>query len=142
MAIMISEDPSRIDMPLIHRFLDRESTWAQGIPYAILEKAIRNSLCFGAYDDDAQVGFARIVTDRATYAYLCDVFTVPSHRGHGISRMLVQAILAHPDTRGLRRFNLVTSTASGLYEKFGWTPLSKPQLHMERHFPDVYRQAL
>lgn len=140
MTITISEDQSRLDIPLIHRFLDKESTWAQGIPLGTVEKAIRNSLCFGAYEGWKQVGFARVVTDRATYAYLCDVFTVDSHRGRGISRMLMEAVLAHPDVHGLRRFNLVTSTASGLYEKFGWTALSKPQLHMERYFPEIYQR--
>jgi GNAT superfamily N-acetyltransferase len=142
MIITISNDQALLDLPLIHRFLDQESNWAQGIPFAVVEKAIRHSLCFGAYEGDMQVGFARVVTDRATYAYLCDVFTLPSHRRRGISRMLMQAVLAHPDVHELRRFNLVTSTASGLYEKFGWMPLSKPQLHMERHFPDIYRQGM
>ncbi|HYD81264.1 MAG TPA: GNAT family N-acetyltransferase [Paucimonas sp.] len=139
MTITISDDHSLLDVPLIHRFLAGESTWAQGIPFAVVEKAIRHSLCFGAYEDGTQVGFARVVTDRATYAYLCDVFTLSSHRGRGISRLLMDAVLAHPDIQGLRRFNLITSTAAGLYEKFGWTPLSKPQTHMERHFPDIYR---
>jgi GNAT superfamily N-acetyltransferase len=140
MVITISEDQSRLDIPLIHRFLDKESTWAKGIPLATVEKSIRNSLCFGAYEGWHQVGFARVVTDRATYAYLCDVFTVASHRGQGISRMLMDAILSHPDVRGLRRFNLVTTMASGLYAKFGWQPLSKPELHMERYFPDIYQR--
>lgn len=140
MSIEISDDPSRIDLDLVHRFLDAESTWAQGIPRATLEKAIRHSLCFGAYEDGRQVGFARVITDRATYGYLCDVFTVRECRGRGISRLLVEAVLAHPDIAGLRRFNLVTSTAAGLYAKYDWKPLASPQLHMERHFPEIYRQ--
>jgi GNAT superfamily N-acetyltransferase len=139
--LSISDDPSLLDLPLIHRFLSEESGWAQGIPKSTVEKALRNSLCFGAYEDGCQVGFARVVTDRATYAYLCDVFTLPSHRGRGISRMLLDAVLSHPEVAGLRRFNLVTTAASGLYRKFGWTPLAKPELHMERHFPDIYRRA-
>lgn len=139
MTITISDDQSRLDIPMIHRFLSEESTWAQGVPLSIVEKAIRNSLCFGAYEGQKQIGFARVVTDRATFAYLCDVFTVTAHRNRGISRLLMEAVLAHPDLDGLRRFNLATSTASGLYSKFGWTPLSKPELHMERYFPDIYQ---
>jgi GNAT superfamily N-acetyltransferase len=141
MTITISEDQSLLDIPSIHRFLAIESTWARGIPLATVERAIRHSLCFGAYEDGAQIGFARVITDRATYAYLCDVFTMPPHRGRGISRMLMKAVLAHADVHGLRRFNLVTTTASGLYEKFGWSPLAKPQSHMERYFPDIYQGA-
>jgi len=138
MTISISDDPDLLDVDLVHGFLANESHWAQGMPREVLEKALRHSLCFGAFEDGRQVGFARVVTDRATFGYLCDVFTVESHRGRGIARLLVEAVLAHPDIRGLRRFNLVTSTAAGLYRKFGWTPLARPQIHMERHFPDIY----
>jgi GNAT superfamily N-acetyltransferase len=139
MTIDISTDPERLDLPLIHRFLSEQSTWAQGIPYAVVEKAIRNSLCFGAYENGAQVGFARVVTDHACFAYLADVFVVDSHRGRGISRLLVEAVLAHPDLQQLRRFNLATSTAAGLYAKYGWKPLSNPEIHLERYRPDIYR---
>jgi len=141
MSIIVSADNALLDISLIHRFLDEESTWARGIPFATLEKAIRNSLCFGAYEDGAQVGFARVVTDGATYGYLCDVFTLLSHRGKGISRLLIDAVLAHPDIAGLRRFNLATSTAPGLYAKFGWKPLSAPHIHLERYFPDIYTKS-
>jgi GNAT superfamily N-acetyltransferase len=141
MPIVVSEDSTLLDIPMIHRFLSEESTWARRIPYATVEKAIRNSLCFGAYEDGRQVGFARVVTDGATYGYLCDVFTVGAHRGKGIARRLLEAILAHPDIQGLRRFNLATTSASGLYEKFDWKPLAMPQIHMERHFPDIYERA-
>ncbi len=140
MPITISDNNAHLNIPLIHRFLCEESSWAQGIPVSTVEKAIRHSLCFGAYDNGAQVGFARIVTDRATYGYLCDVFTVRSHRGKGISRLLMEAVMAHPDVQGLRRFNLATTTAPGLYEKFGWTPLNKPEIHMERYFGDIYQR--
>jgi GNAT superfamily N-acetyltransferase len=138
MTIIVSHDAALLDIPLIHRFLCEESSWAQGIPYAVVEKSIRHSLCFGAYENDAQVGFARVVTDRACFAYLADVFTVTSHRGRGISRLLVEAVLTHPDLQHLRRFNLATSTASGIYAKYGWTPLSSPDIHMERYQPDAY----
>lgn len=140
MAITISDDIALLDLALIHRFLSTETSWAQGIPLATVEKSIRHSLCFGAYDNGAQVGFARVVTDRATFAYLCDVFTLSSHRGRGISRQLIEAALAHPDLQMLRRFNLATSTASGLYRQYGWAPLSHPEIHMERYVPDRYKQ--
>jgi GNAT superfamily N-acetyltransferase len=141
MPITVSDDHALLDLPLIHDFLAVHSTWAQGIPRAVVDKSIRHSLCFGAYEDGAQVGFARVVTDRATFAYLCDVFVLATHRGQGISRRLIDAVLAHPDLQGLRRFNLATSTAAGLYEQYGWTPLARPGIHMERSDPEIYRQA-
>jgi GNAT superfamily N-acetyltransferase len=140
MSIIVSDDSTLLDIATIHRFLDEESTWARGVPLSIVEKAVRNSLCFGAYENGVQVGFARAVTDKATYAYLCDVFTASSHRGKGIARLLMAAVMAHPDLQGLRRFNLATTTAAPLYEKFGWVPLDNPGVHMERYFPDIYRQ--
>jgi GNAT superfamily N-acetyltransferase len=139
-SIIVSDDSALLDIPLIHRFLSEESTWARHIPYETVEKAIRNSLCFGAYENGAQVGFARVVTDGATYGYLCDVFTIATHRGKGISRLLLDAILVHPDIQGLRRFNLATTTAPELYAKFGWKPLAMPQIHMEKYVPDIYTQ--
>ena len=142
MKITISDDKALLDITSIHRFLSEESTWAVGISRATVDKAIRNSLCLGAYENDRQVGFARVVTDSATYGYLSDVFTIGSHRGRGISRMLVEAILAHPDLQGLRRFTLVSTTASGLYEKFGWTGLHRPDSYMERYFPTIYHPTV
>jgi GNAT superfamily N-acetyltransferase len=141
MTIEISTDPARLDVPLIHQFLSEETDWARGIPLAVVQKALAHSICFGAYEDGAQVGFARVITDRMTYGYLADVFTLPAHRGRGISRLLIEAILAHPDLQMLRRFNLATTSASGLYAKYGWKPLANPEIHMERHFPDIYRRA-
>jgi len=138
--IKISDNPTLLDIAMIHRFLSEESTWAIGITREKVEASIAHSLCFGAYDNGQQVGFARVVTDRATFGYLCDVFTINSHRGRGISRLLSEAILAHPAVQGLRRFTLVTTTARGLYEKFGWTDLNKPNSHMERYFPSIYQQ--
>ena len=140
MPIIVSDDRALLDIPMIHRFLSEESTWARRIPYATVERAIRNSLCFGAYENGGQVGFARVVTDGATFGYLCDVFTISTHRGRGIAHLLLDAILAHPEIQGLRRFNLATTSAAGLYEKYGWKPLAMPQIHMERHFPDMYER--
>lgn len=140
MSIAISEDQALLDLPLIHRFLSEQTSWARDIPFAVVEKSIRHSLCFGAYENGMQVGFARVVTDRACFAYLCDVFVLPDHRGRGIAHCLLEAILAHADLQGLRRFNLATSTAAPLYEKYGWTPLAQPDIHMERSRPDIYRR--
>ena len=118
----ISTDPAQLDVPLIHQFLSEQSTWAGGMPRALLERAIAHSLCFGMYLDGRQIGFARVVTDRATFANLVDVFVLPGHRGHGYSKRLVAAIVAHPDLQGLRRFTLATGDAHGLYARFGFTP--------------------
>jgi GNAT superfamily N-acetyltransferase len=141
MAITVSDDPALLDLKTIHEFLARESHWAKDIPFDVVHRAVANSLCFGAYDEGRMAGFARVVTDRATFGYLADVFVVRSHRGQGIARLLVEAALAHPDLSALRRFNLATSTASGLYAKYGWTPLSNPGIHMERYRPDAYLQV-
>lgn len=144
MAVTVSDDTALLDLDVIHRFLSEESTWAIGIPSEVVKKSVDNSICFGAYEDGKQIGFARVVTDRATFAYLADVFTVTSHRGRGISRLLVEAVLTHPDLQHLRRFNLASTTARGLYAKYGWTPLAKPEIHMDRYCPDAYlhqRQA-
>lgn len=140
--IEISDDHKRLDIALIHRFLSEESTWAKGIPLATVEKAISRSLCIGAYEDDLQIGFARVLTDGATHAYLCDVFVIGSRRGEGIARKLIEAIVAHPELQGLRRFMLASSDARGLYEKFGWKALDKPGIFMERYAPNQYVRAL
>ncbi len=142
----ISCDKTRLDLSLIHGFLTTESTWAIGISLALVQKAIDNSLCFGAYESDGQtggkqVGFARVVTDYATFGYLCDVLVPTEQRGRGISRLLMDAVLAHPDLQNLRRFTLVTSTAAQLYAKYGWTPLHAPTAHMERFDPDIYKRS-
>jgi GNAT superfamily N-acetyltransferase len=136
-AYDISFDSDRFDIEAIHAFLSR-SYWAAGIPVAVLRKAIANSLCVGAFAGSGQVGFARLVTDRATFAYLADVYVLESHRGHGLSRKLVAALVDHPELQGLRRLMLVTRDAHGLYEKFGFTALAHPSRVMELHRPDVY----
>lgn len=136
----ISEGAARLDVDTIHAFL-RESYWSPGIPRGVVERAIAGSLCFGVHLGAAQVGFARVVTDRATFAYLADVFILPPHRGRGLSKRLLAHIAAHPDLQGLRRFMLATRDGHGLYAKFGFTPVAQPDRLMEILRPDVYRAA-
>jgi GNAT superfamily N-acetyltransferase len=133
----ISTDRARLDVPLIHEFL-RSSYWSPGVPREVVERSIRNSLCFGAFQGGRQVGFARVVSDFATVAYLADVFVLPEHRGRGVSKVLVRAVVDHPDLQGLRRFLLATRDAHGLYARFGFQPLARPDLFMTIHRPDVY----
>ncbi|MFO0455786.1 MAG: GNAT family N-acetyltransferase [Planctomycetota bacterium] len=121
----------------MHGFLSN-SYWSQGLPLDVLKRAIAGSLCFGLYQGNAQVGFARVITDKATFAYLCDVFVLDSHRGKGLGRWIMEAVSSHPELQGLRRFVLVTRDAHGLYEKFGFRPLARPAGYMELHRPDVY----
>ena len=128
-------------MALIHRFLTEQSTWAKGIPRATVERSLENSLCFGGFVGSSQVAFARVISDFATFAYLVDVFVLPEHRGRGFSRAIMDAVVAHPDLQGLRRFVLATSTAAGLYEKYSFTPLSRPDSFMERYIPDIYERG-
>jgi GNAT superfamily N-acetyltransferase len=139
--LRVGTDRAELDIPLIHRFLGQQSTWAIGLPLPVLQKAIDNSLCFGGYLDDRQIAFARVVTDRATFANLVDVFVLPEQRGRGYSKRMMQAILSHPDLQGLRRFTLATGDAHGLYAQFGFAPPSLPQTLMERYFPAIYTQA-
>ncbi|MFZ6818292.1 GNAT family N-acetyltransferase [Undibacterium sp. Ji22W] len=138
--IEISIDKSRLNIDLIHHFLSTQSTWALGIPKQLVEKSIANSLCFGIYEDGAQIGFARVVSDFSTFAYLMDVFILPIHQGKGHSLQLVQFIMAHPELQGLRRFMLASSNARGLYQRFGFTPLESPQIMMEINRLDLYRK--
>jgi GNAT superfamily N-acetyltransferase len=133
----VSDDQALLDVGIIHSFL-RESYWAAGIPREVVERSLRGSLCFGLYEDQAQVGFARCVTDRATYAYLADVFVLPTHRGRGLSRWLMECIVAHPDLHGLRRWGLVTRDAHRLYARFGFVPLRNPERFMEKVDPEIY----
>src|SRR5438874_3373358 len=136
----ISTDRSRLDVTLIHEFL-RSSYWAQGIPRSVVEKSIQHSLCFGAFLDRRQVGFARVITDFAAIAHLADVFVVPEHRGRGVAKLLMRAILDHPDLQGLRRILLATRDAHGLYAQFGFRPLAHPEQFMTLHNPDPYRDG-
>jgi GNAT superfamily N-acetyltransferase len=138
MSIRISADRADIDFELVYRFLHEDAYWCRGVPRAAVEKAIANSLCLSAFADDKQVGFARVITDYATFAYLCDVFVLPAARGKGVSKALMAALDAHPDLQGLRRFLLATADAHGLYAQYGFEPLSRAERFMERYRPDVY----
>jgi GNAT superfamily N-acetyltransferase len=137
---VISTDKSKLDIPFIHQFLSNESYWASGVPLNIVEKSIENSLCFGLYDGEQQIGFARIITDEATFGYLADVFIDAAYRGRGLSKWLMQVISNLPFMPLLRRFMLGTKDAHKLYEQFGFTPLTFPERFMQVHQPDVYKQ--
>lgn len=137
-SFQISTDRSQLDVPLIYRFLSEQSTWAIGIPRAVVDRAIDNSLCFGGYLEGRQIAFARVISDYATFANLVDVFVLPEYRGRGYARQLMEAVIAHPSLQGLRRFTLATSDAHGLYEEFGFTAPQRPQSLMERYFPNIY----
>jgi GNAT superfamily N-acetyltransferase len=133
----ISCEPARLDLEAIHAFLS-QSYWSSGIPRAVVERAIANSLCFGVFHRDRQVGFARVITDKAAFAYLADVYILAEHRGKGLSRRLMEAIVGHPDLQGLRRMLLATRDARALHAKFGFRPLAAPDRIMEIHQADVY----
>jgi GNAT superfamily N-acetyltransferase len=140
-AYEVSTDRARLDLDVIHGFL-AGAYWSQGIPRATVERAVAGSLPFGLYAaDGAQAGFARVVTDAATFAYLADVFVLPAHRGAGCGRFLVASVLLHPALQGLRRFLLATRDAHALYARYGFSPLPHPERLMEIGRPDVYRNA-
>jgi GNAT superfamily N-acetyltransferase len=134
----ISTDPARLDLRLIHGFLAGSSYWARDVPADVIARALAHSFCFGLYAPAGQIGLARVVTDRATFAYLADVFVLPEQRGHGLSKWLMETVVAHPELQGLRRFLLNTRDAHGLYRQFGFTSLAHPEWAMERFDPDVY----
>jgi len=137
-AYEISTDPARLDFTAIHAYLTR-SYWSPGIPLATVEKAARNSLCFGVYErSGAQVGFARVVTDHATFAYLCDVYVLESHRGHGLGKRLMREAMAHPALTGARRIMLATRDAHGLYRQSGFNVAGSAGNLMEVVRPDIY----
>ena len=131
----ISTDKSLLDFEMIYHYLDKDSYWAQGIPQDKLSKAIENSICFGVYKENKQVGLARVVTDGATFAYLCDVFILPHYRGMGLSKWLIQTVIGHPELQSLRRWLLATADAHGLYKQFGFTGFSRPERWMEIFAP-------
>jgi GNAT superfamily N-acetyltransferase len=133
----ISTDPERLDVDMIHAFLT-DCYWAKGIPKEVVVRSIQNSLCFGIYHREKQVGFARVISDFATYAYIGDVFVLDDHHGQGLGKWLMQCIMEHPRLQGLRRWSLVTRDAHGLYEQFGFRALSAPERWMEIHSPAVY----
>ncbi|QJR09648.1 hypothetical protein DSM104443_00697 [Usitatibacter rugosus] len=137
---VVSDDPARLQSETVVRFITG-SYWASGIPGDTMRRAIANSLCFGLYRGDAQIGFARVVTDRATFGYLCDVYVDEAHRGDGLGKWLVACVLEHPDLQGLRRLSLMTRDAQGLYEGLGFKPMGDPARYLEIHRPDVYKPA-
>jgi N-acetylglutamate synthase-like GNAT family acetyltransferase len=128
----VTTDKSRFDVDAIHRFLSQEAYWSLGIPREMVERALANSLCFGVFDDDGrQVGLARVITDFVSIGYLADVFVLPSHRGRGLSKLLMETIRNHPDLQRVRRWLLVTRDAHGLYRQYGFRELSRPERLME-----------
>jgi GNAT superfamily N-acetyltransferase len=139
-GFQISTDKSLLNVDVIYNYLNDDSYWAQGIPRDKLEKAIENSMCFGIYQQNVQAGFARVVTDHATFAYLCDVFILPIFRQKGLSKWLVQTIVNHPDLAGLRRWSLATADAQGLYSQFGFTQITRPERWMEIFTPYIKPQ--
>ena len=136
----ISSDPARLDLDAIHDFLS-QSYWSPGIPRSVVERAIANSLCFGVYRSGVQVGFARVITDKATFAYLAEVFILSEHQGQGLAQRLLTEVLQHPELQGLRRMLLFTRDAHTLYAKFGFKPLANPERVMDLHWPDVYADS-
>ncbi len=128
---VISTDPARVDLDVVHGYLSGESYWALGVDRERLARAIQHSLCFGIYEGERQIGFARVITDRAVFAYVCDVFVLDSHRGLGLGKWLMQSIHAHPDLSRLRRWSLVTRDAHPFYEQLGWSRLARPESYME-----------
>lgn len=141
-GFLISTDPALLNVDVIHDYLSNQSYWAQNIPKEVVQKSITNSLCFGLYFKGKQIGFARLVTDKATFAYLADVFILKEHQGKGLSKSMMEIIQSHPELQGLRRWMLGTRDAHGLYEQFGWTVLDEDarKRFMQRHFKDVYQK--
>ena len=136
--LTISTDKDRLDLGLIHSFLVEESYWARERTLEQTQTAIENSMCFGVFDGERQVAFARVVSDKATFAYVGDVFVIEEYRGRGISKMLMQHIVEHPELQGLRRWVLATRDAHGLYEQFEFAPLRHPERWMEKTAPNAY----
>ncbi len=136
---MVTTDLSRMDMNVVYGYFSR-AYWCEGLPRETLERAMQNSLCFGVLEGEKQVGFARVVSDRTTFAYVCDVFVLESHQGRGLGTWLMQCVVRHPELQGLRRWHLTTRDAHSLYRKVGFTLLSKPERHMEVFTPDIYKQ--
>lgn len=137
---VVTTDASRLDIDYIHAFLT-ESYWARGIPRDVVVRAIENSLNFGLFEGERQVGFARAITDRAWYAYIADVFVDEAHRGRGLGKLIMEAVTSHPDLQNLRRMMLGTADAHGLYRQFGFTDLEQPERWMTRGDPAIYQKA-
>lgn len=137
----ISTDNNRLDIGIIHDFISKQSYWAQGRPIETVQRALDNSLNFGLYKNDQQIGFARVVTDYATFAWIADVFVLPEHRGQGLSKWLMEVILSHPELQGFRRWVLATKDAHSLYARFGFIALHRPERWMERPDPNMQGES-
>jgi GNAT superfamily N-acetyltransferase len=136
----ITTDPARADVDAAHAYLSR-SYWAEEIPRQLLARAMAGSLCFALLDGDRQVGLARVISDGATFAYLCDVYVLEDYRGQGLGKWLIETVMDHPDLQGLRRFVLATRDAHGLYAQFGFAAPRNPQIYMEIARPDLYKKG-
>jgi GNAT superfamily N-acetyltransferase len=136
-SFRISTDPLSVDVDAVHAYLSR-SYWAAGIPREVVARSIPLSLCFSLFDAERQIGFARAVTDRATFAYLCDVYVLEEFQRRGLGTWLMEVVVSHPDLQGLRRFLLATKDAHGLYQKFGFTPIARPEIFMDISRPNFY----
>ncbi|WP_254519232.1 GNAT family N-acetyltransferase [Aquimarina sp. Aq78] len=134
----ISTDKNKLDVLLIYNFLTNESGWSDGISYDVVKVSIENSLNFGLYSGEKQIGYARVISDYSTIAYLGDIFILKEYRKLGLSKWLMETIMGHPNLQNLRRWILLTSTAEWLYEKYGFTKLPKPEIYMEKFDPNVY----
>lgn len=134
-GFIISTDKSLIDFETVYNYLSKDSYWAKGLTAERFLKAIENSICFGVYQHNVQAGFTRVVTDMATFAYICDVFILPDYRRLGLSKWLMQTIIQHPEFQGLRRWSLATADAHGLYAQFGFTTVSRPERWIEIYTP-------
>lgn len=135
----ISTDKNLLDFDVIHKYLSEDSYWAKDMPVEALKKVIANSVCFGVFYAQQQIGFASVITDKATFAYIGNVFVLPDFRGQSLSKWLMQTIMAHPELQGLRRWSLATADAHGLYKQFGFKEISRPDRWMEIHNPGIYK---
>jgi GNAT superfamily N-acetyltransferase len=143
---IISSDKSELNIDVIHQYLSKESYWAKNIPLAVVQKSIEESFCFGVYKKEneetlTQIGFARVITDHATFGYLADVFILETYRGRGISKWMMHEIMSHPQLQGFRRWMLATRDAHGLYEQFGFTPLTNPERIMQLVTANIYQSG-
>ncbi len=139
-GFLITTDKAKIDVAAVHHFLSTMSYWSQNIPFDVVNKSIENSICFGVFDGSKQIGFARIITDSATFAYLCDVYILPEYRGNGLSKWLMEVIMNTEELKGLRRWLLATVSAHELYKKYGWYNVKNPERWMEINTPDIYKK--
>ena len=141
-GFIFSDNKELLKINAVHHFLSEESYWAKNIPLETVEKSIKNSLCFGIYKDNEQAGFARWITDKATFAYLCDVYVTEKYRGLGLSKKLMAFMIFHPDLQGLRRYQLATLDAHELYRQFGFSELKNPERQMAIVVENVYKEEL